>query len=91
MVTYTVAAVATITAYPNFPLTVGNPLTIETGVERSTNEQVQVYNLLGTPVRATVNREATGYRISGLNASGTYLIRIAKPGETPTSIKIIVK
>ena len=90
MVTYTVAAVATITAYPN-PLTVGNPLTIETGVERSTNEQVQVYNLLGTPVRATVNREATGYRISGLNASGTYLIRIAKPGEMPTSIKIIVK
>jgi hypothetical protein len=90
MVTYTVAAVATITAYPN-PLTVGNTLTIETGVERSTNEQVQVYNLLGTPVRATVNREATGYRISGLNASGTYLIRIAKPGETPTSIKIIVK
>ncbi len=89
-VTLTVAAAAAVKAYPN-PLMAGTTLTIETGEERSANEQVQVYNLLGTPVRAAVNRETTGYRISGLNASGTYLIRIAKPGETPTSIKVIVK
>ena len=89
-VTYTVAAAAAVKAYPN-PLMAGTTLTIETGEERSANEQVQVYNLLGTPVRAAVNRETNGYRISGLNASGTYLIRIAKPGETPTSIKVIVK
>ena len=89
-VTFTVAAAAAVKAYPN-PLMAGTTLTIETGEERSANEQVQVYNLLGTPVRAAVNRETNGYRISGLNASGTYLIRIAKPGETPTSIKVIVK
>ena len=89
-VSYTLAGVAVTKAYPN-PMMAGTILTLDMGMERPTNERVEVYNLSGLPVRVSVNREANGYKISGINSVGTYLIRVTKPGEKPTSLKVIVQ
>lgn len=77
-------------AYPN-PLQAGRPLTIELGEERPVEEQAEVLNISGLPVKAVVERQASGYRILGLDTPGAYLVRVYTPGETIVTLKFLVK
>ena len=86
---YVVQSGAVAIAYPN-PVQTGRSLVVEMGEERPAGEQAEVLNSSGYPVKASVERQATGYRISGISTPGTYFVRVFKTGQTITTLKIIV-
>lgn len=76
-------------AYPN-PVQTGRSLVVELGEERPAGEQAQVLNTSGYPVKASVEPQTTGYRISGISAPGTYFVHVFTAEQTTTTLKIIV-
>jgi hypothetical protein len=86
---YTQAVQSVTKAYPN-PVQTGQSLSVEMGETRPDNEQAEVLSISGFPVKASVQRQASGYRISGLS-TGTYLVRVFTPGQTIATLKIFVK
>ena len=69
---------------------IGRSLVVELGEERPAGEQVQVLNTSGYPVKASVEPQTTGYRISGISAPGTYFVHVFTAEQTTTTLKIIV-
>jgi hypothetical protein len=88
--TYDVATKAQAVAYPN-PVRSGSTVTVDLGEPRPDNERAEVVSLAGFPVNVYVAKQGSSYMISGLNAPGTYFVRVFTADKTVSTLKVVVR
>ncbi len=87
---YTVTTTSGIKAYPN-PVMAGRTLTLDMNNQINDDEKIEIFNLTGALVKASVAKENLGYKISGLTTPGTYILKVSSSNGTTNTVKIVVK